>query len=537
MANPKIFEILEDGLKRAHKAKHVFESPGRQEIVHQPFFTSLSLRDTESYSINVNNGGLVSRNFSSDHGSHGRVETRMGDYTAGGGMGSDGFILSKDFNIPASLFNLWNAANIAFWDCVDDFGSRNLSVIGSKNKREKYSYFSCEEPQIFEGNETKIELDLPVLEDILKQVSRNLLNEHTFNTNLDFQVVKENKYLLNSEGSRIFFSSIRYNLVLGLEGHDPENRIIPHSKVFYARNFGELPNYEQLMNYGEKLRSELSDLLKSPIQKNGAFPVIMDPVNHGVLWHEVIGHALEAHRMKDDDSEGMGSKTSIFAGKIGHKVAPGFISVEDDPTLENFDGYYPFDDEGVKAQKVCLIENGILKNYLHSRASAAYFDTKSNGHARSSNSNDPVARMSNLIVKSSNEVSIEQLKENLIKECERQKEPYGLMFFGSDGGLTMPEESHFETYPSRIFRLYRDGKMEQVRGIYVVGTPYHIMKNIIQTSNEYGLFRGVCGSESGWVPAVEKAPDALIKSLEINKIPDDSYQELKDSVVERPNFK
>ncbi len=541
MVNEKIFEVLDYSLEKLKKARYTFKDPGNQKIIYKPFFSSFSVRDMEVYSMYICNGGLITRDLNKDHVTPGRVEVRMGNYAAGGGRGSVDFVIPRDYNKTTALIELWQSSNDAFWECIDDLSCRNASAIGSKDRREKYTFFSKEDVHSFIAPEHKIDIDFSKLEFMLKDVSRSLLDDSLFSTSLAFKVNREGKYIVNSEGSKIFFDYMRYVVSLDVQAVDSaHNWIIPHSKTFYAVDAKLLPTRDQLMTAGEQLKKELFEKIKSPIQKNGTFPVIMDPMNHGVLWHEVIGHSLEGNSMQENhglqyvgDSN---SKISIFAGKIGHKVAPGFISVEDDPTIKDMDGYYPFDDEGVKAQKVSLIENGVLKNFLHSRSSAGFFKTKSNAHARSSGSYDPIARMSNLIIRSSNEVSLEQLQENLIKECERQNEPYGLMFIGSEGGLTVPKEAHFNTFPSKIFRVHRNGKMEQVRGIYVVGTPYTIMTNIIQTSDRYDQFRGICGSDSGWIPSVELAPDALIKSVEINRIPHESYPELKDPVIAKPKI-
>lgn len=545
MVNQQIFEILDIGIEQLKKAKHSFKEPGKQKTTYKPFFSSISIRDLECYSLAISNGGLLIRDCNKDHGVVGRVEVRMGDYLDGGSMGSCEFPVPRDYHKNSALLEIWQASNDAFWQSIEDLSCRNLSAIGSQEQREKYIFFSKEKANRFIGPEHKIDVNLASLEEMLKEVSSSLLDKNIFSSAISFKVNREGKYMVNTEGSRIYFDYIRYFLSLGLEAVDPaHNWIIPHSRTIYARDSRELPNKDQLMNIGEELKKELRDKIKAPTQKNGSFPVIMDPKNHGVLWHEVIGHSLEGNSMQEnyglqyiDDSDNSSNKISIFAGKIGHKVAPEFITIEDDPTLKEMDGYYPFDDEGVKSQRVCLIENGILRNYLHSRSSAAFFRKKSNGHARSSNVLDPIARMSNLIVKSKNEVSLEELKENLIKECEKQNEPYGLIFSDSEGGLTLPKEAQFKTFPSRVFRLYRNGKTEEVRGIYVVGTPHNLLNNIIQTSDRYEQFRGICGSDSGWIPSVELAPDALIKSVEINRIPEDSYDHLKQFVIPRPILK
>ena len=345
-------------------------------------------------------------------------------------------------------------------------------------------------------------------------------------------IVKENKHLVNSEGARIFSSFVRYLIDMRFSAIDNRNKVIIHEHRFADVDLSTIPSYDELMKVGEETKKDLFEIIKAPIQGNGVYVVLMDQENHGILWHE-IGHALEAHRLQKRTK--MEEKSTIFINKIGKKVAPCFISLYDDPTIETMDGHFLFDDEGVKAQRTELIKNGILKTFLHCRESAGYSQTQSNGHARAAIGQTPVARMANLIVESSNAVSYEQLKENLIKECERKNDEYGLIFKICGGGITLPTECHFETYPSKVYRLYRNGKEELRRGVYDLGTSHQIISNILQTSNEYRISHGSCGAESGYIPAAEKAPHALISSLEINEIPENKYEEMKDLAI--PKFK
>jgi|TARA_B100001971_G_C18195418_1_gene541142 predicted Zn-dependent protease len=296
---------------------------------------------------------------------------------------------------------------------------------------------------------------------------------------------------------------------------------------------GNIPCYDDIMARGETLTSELLDIIKAPLEKNDTLPVILDGENTGVVFHEVIGHSLEAHRMQEDE---WGDVTTLFKDKIGEKVAPEFITLYDDPTRQELDGHYQFDEDGVRSQKVMLVENCVLKNYLHSRESAGYFKTRSNGHARAYGSHTPTPRMSNLFVESNNRVSFDELVESLRKECVDQKKPYGLLMEGTNGGLTLPEECFFNTFPSNVFRVYANGKTERVRGAYIVGTPLQVLNNFIQTSDRYSTFSGNCGAESGWIPSVEIAPDALVKSLEINRIPMSSYYKMPKPVLPKPDY-
>lgn len=211
-------------------------------------------------------------------------------------------------------------------------------------------------------------------------------------------------------------------------------------------------------------------------------------------------------------------------------MPPGFLSLYDDPTLPGYDGSYRYDDEGVPAQRVVLVENGILKNYLHSRETAGKFGhklgkpMKSNGHARADNRGQPTPRMSNIVVKSENERSMEELKEMMLKECREKGKEYGLMLLGTSGGFVVPELSFFHTFPKKIIRLYTDGREERVKGIYLVSTPYQMLDNIVATSDHYDTFQGTCGAESGWIPSTEIAPEAYIKSVEYGIIPRSEYR-------------
>ncbi len=535
-----IFNILQDGLKRAKKARYTFVEPNGQRISFKPFFSSLSLVDSTSYELEISNGGVMHSGKNPQRSFHGRVEVRMGDYERGGGTGSNTFSISQGLDMASSSKEIWESLNHAFWCCVEDYGQRNLNAMGSRNRREKYVYFSREPGARHAAEAADLTFDLPKVNDTLIEASRRLSEgmKVPFWTNVEFEAEKTDDYLVNSEGSRVFGSFSRYKTVLEVIALDSKNRYIPHNKVFYARRPSEIPNLDELMSEGEKLKEQVFDIVKAPIQKNGSYPVIMCPRNHGVLWHEVIGHALEGHRMQEDEEDfDDEERVTLFLGKIGKKIGPKFISVHDDPTALGKDGSYAYDSEGVKAQKVLLIERGVLRNYLHSRASAGFFKKHSNGHARASLSNDPVARMSNLFVKSSNETSIDELKEQLLGECRRQDEPYGLLFTDVQGGLTLPDECHFETYPSQVFRVYKNGETERVRGIYILGTPYQVMKNLILTGNDYDEFRGYCGAESGWVPSSITAPSALFNSIEINRIPDSSYGEIKKIVIPMPGSK
>ncbi len=161
-------------------------------------------------------------------------------------------------------------------------------------------------------------------------------------------------------------------------------------------------------------------------------PAILSGRASGVLFHEIFGHRIEGHRQKDE-SEGQ-----TFTKAINTPVLPSFLSVVFDPTRKTYgdvtlNGYYQYDDEGVRARKVTVVEDGILKTFLMSRSPVAGFPS-SNGHGRRSPGNEVVSRQSNLIVESSKQVSDAELRKMLIEEVKRQNKTYGLYFDQVTGG-------------------------------------------------------------------------------------------------------
>ena len=185
-------------------------------------------------------------------------------------------------------------------------------------------------------------------------------------------------------------------------------------------------------------------------------------------------------------------------------MLPDFLSVIFDPTRHtmagmDLNGWYDYDDEGVKARPVTAVENGVLKTFLMSRSPIAGFD-HSNGHGRRQPGYEVVSRQSNLIVESAKAVSDARLREMLIEEIKRQNKPYGLYFRDITGGFTTTSRAGlqaFKVIPVIVYRVYADGRPDElVRGADIVGTPLASFAKILATGDKPEVFNGYCGAES-----------------------------------------
>jgi predicted Zn-dependent protease len=183
-------------------------------------------------------------------------------------------------------------------------------------------------------------------------------------------------------------------------------------------------------------------------------------------------------------------------------------------------GNYPFDDEGVPAQSVQLVDRGVLKTFLMSRSPLINVP-ESNGHGRRQLGYVPVARQGNLIVSGSQGVPFPQLRQQLIDMVKQQGLQYGLLIDDISGGFTMTGRSQpqaFQVTPLVVYRVYADGRPDQlVRGVNIVGTPLVSLSKIVATSDKQEIFNGYCGAESGSVPVAAAAPAILISEMEFAK--------------------
>ena len=208
-------------------------------------------------------------------------------------------------------------------------------------------------------------------------------------------------------------------------------------------------------------------------------------------------------------------------------MLPAFLSVADDPTLTTFgktwlSGNYQYDDEGQKAQRVSLIEDGVLKTFLMSRLPIASF-ANSNGHGRAQAGKVPTGRQGNLIVTSTRSVPEAKLRKQLIEEAKKQGKPYGLYFEDISSGFAVTQRRSpqaFEVIPLMVWRVYVDGRPDElVRGVNIVGTPLAAMKRILVTGDKSEVFNGECGAESGTIPVSAVAPAMLFSEMETQKQP------------------
>jgi TldD protein len=329
----------------------------------------------------------------------------------------------------------------------------------------------------------------------------------------------ETKYFVSSEGSRLRHGRGFARVVVSAQAKAMDGTDLATSETFEATDPENLPRDEVIAGAVERVAADLKALLIAPEASPFAGPAIFSGRAAGVFFHEIFGHRVEGHRQKDEE-EGQ-----TFTQSVGGKVLPDFLSVVFDPTRKKagnieLNGSYSYDDEGIAARPVTVVENGVLKAFLMSRSPIQGFD-HSNGHGRRQPGLEVVSRQSNLFVESSQAVPEARLREMLVAEIKRQNKPYGLYFRDITGGFTTTGRQGlqaFKVIPIMVYKVYPDGRPDElIRGVDIVGTPLASFAKILATSDRPQVFNGYCGAESGSVPVSAVSPALLVSEIEIEK--------------------
>ncbi|GAB6071952.1 TldD/PmbA family protein [Venenivibrio stagnispumantis] len=230
----------------------------------------------------------------------------------------------------------------------------------------------------------------------------------------------------------------------------------------------------------------------------GSMPVVISSEAGGTMIHEAVGHGLEA----DLVSQGL----SVYAGKIGQKVASELVTVIDDATLKNKNGSFNFDDEGVPAQRKVLIENGILKGYMYDRLRAMKEGKQSTGNGRrDSYKQIPIVRMTNTYIDAGKDNP-----HDIIADTK-----YGVYVVKMGGGQVNTVNGDF-VFEVMEGYMIENGKITYpIKGASLIGNGPKALQDIDAVGYDLGWAIGTCGKSGQRAPVSDAQPTLRIKSMTI----------------------
>jgi len=415
---------------------------------------------------------------------------------------------------------LWRATDRGYKQASEALTRVRTNVAAKVQDENPAADFSREDKQEHATDTVTYSIDTPAWEARLRRVSAAFSEDPmVLRSQVSLTVDADNRYYINSEGSKIVTGGLGSRIFMHGVTKAEDGMELPLYTSYFATSPDRLPDEGKLVAEARAMVELLARLRRAPIVQPFSGPAILSGRAAGVFFHEIFGHRVEGNRQRNADDG------QTFSSRVGQPVLPAFLSVSFDPTVKKIGnielmGHYLYDDQGVKAQRVTVVDGGVLKTFLLDRAPLRNF-SRSNGHGRAEPGFLPVSRQSNLQVESSKSVSRDQLMNQLRDEARRQGKPFGLLFDNIEGGFTTTgrgSPNAFNVLPNVVYRIYTDGREpELVRGVDLIGTPLAAFGKIIATDDRVDVFNGVCGAESGGVPVSASSPSLLVSEVEVQK--------------------
>ena len=490
-----------------------------------PYFISYELTDRRTITVDSSFGALTNSNDVRTRFLD--IDLRIGDYkldsTHGGAMyfgsvGSRGQLPIED-GPDALRVAIWLETDRRYKDAVQRFESIKTDRELKADGEDKSPDFSAAPAETHQDNPGALNFERAVWEDKVRRYGHAFRGvSDIIDADVSASAVLLTRRYVNTEGAQTETSTPFYRLMISASVRAQDGEILPLHQDYMSFSPEGLPTDQDVTNTITRMIETLKALQKAPVADAYTGPAILSSRASAVFFHEIFGHRIEGARMKDEDD------AQTFKKKINQQVLPPFLSVYSDPTMRrvgNSDlvGYYAYDDEGVKAQRITVVDKGTLKTFLMSRSPIDQLAV-SNGHGRREEGYQVAARQSNLIVSASQTVPHEQLKKLLLERIKAGNRPYGLLLDDIEGGFTFTSRStpnSFRVMPTVVYRVYPDGREELVRGLDLIGTPLIAFSKVAAADDQTGVFNGICGAESGSVPVSAVAPGLLLDQIEVQR--------------------
>jgi predicted Zn-dependent protease len=315
-----------------------------------------------------------------------------------------------------------------------------------------------------------------------------------------------NEYLVNSEGTVTRTGKTSYSVQLSSAAQAADGMRLGRSPGFMVARPEELPAHDALMGEAKKMLETVVALRQAPIvEEEYRGPVMFAADAADDIMASLVGQNLLGQKPQLGKPN---RTTGAFATSFKTRVLPNFLSVVDDPTLKEFQGKslvgnYPVDSEGVKAQAVNVVENGMLTNYLVGRQPIRDFPA-SNGHGRAAPGGFPGPSLGVLLVKSSEAQSSEELKKKVVQMVTNQGKPYGYRVETLGPGNS----------PRLLYRVYaKDGHEELVRGAVFSELDIRALRSDLIAVGDDPLV----SNRAGGAPTTIISPSLLFDELEVKR--------------------
>ena len=490
----------------------------KMDQVQAPYYIEYRVNEVEDIGAEAAYGAL--RENQHIHVRVLRVVVRIGDYMQdsyfGRGQGESS-ILPLDNDPIALRHQIWLATDDAYKAAGQALAEKQAAMKQFSTDPNPVDDFAKSPKMIAVEPTASLKIDeaawKKTLED-LTSLYKQYPDVQSVTASARFSAI--NEYLVNSEGTVTRCGKTTYSVQLNGSAQAADGMRLSRSPAFMVARPEELPTRAALMGEAKKMLETVVALRQAPIvEEEYRGPVLFAADAADDIVSSLIGQNLLGQKPQLGKPN---RTTGAFATSYKTRVLPNFLSVVDDPTMKDFQGKslvgsYAVDSEGVKAQAVNTIENGMLANYLVGRQPIRDFPT-SNGHGRAAPGSFPGPSLGVLLVKSSDAQAPDELKKKVIQMVKEQGKEYGYRVETLGPGNA----------PRLLYRVYaKDGHEELVRGAVFNELDIRAIRNDLIAVGDDPLV----SNRAGAAPTTIISPSFLFGELEVKRA-DTSKDKLPD---------
>lgn len=486
--------------------------------MEKPYFLAYRVQDLTRQDISATLGSLTSSSGTPNRSRLIGVELRVGDYS----LDNSNFFSMRSFSGGAMFGGIGQGpldADYAqirreFWLTTDKEYKQALENLSAKRAALKGRSGDDNLPD-FSKEAPNVQVDLtsaPILSDFgdLEAAARELSAVFRSAPEIESSEVTiryTNTYTryINSEGASFTRSDPLIKLEVSAHTQAEDGLPISDSFGIFVRSPADLPSRAALRERVQKMSATIVKLRSASSLDRYSGPILFEGAAGGEVFLQQLGSRLGSERTPISDNSQFEMMFSqmfdrlggpSFQDKVGARILPSFISVQDNPAQASFNGLAllgtsPVDDDGVKTRQTLLVEHGILKNLLASRVPVRGL-LQSTGSRRGWG-----PAPSNLFVVSEKTLPEDELRKEALRLAKDRGLDYAIVIrrVGAGSQASFMEmarqmaspEGNSQSIPE-VFKLYADGHEEPLRGVRISDLPAESFKEIVATGNVPALY-------------------------------------------------
>jgi TldD protein len=510
-----VLRALVDELQRDHSGLTL-------EGFERPYFIEYALSDSTRAFVSAALGAITSRNEYRNRSL--RTDVRVGSYELdnsnfrsggfdwfGGSRSGAAMPIQEDYNAIRQA--IWWATDRDYKNVVEALVQKK-ALMASKLIEDKPPDFSHEEPVVSLDERQPVKLDLDAMQTIATAVSAVFCDyPEVQDSSVTVNAGGGNRYLVNTEGTRLRVAGLRCALAVSAAVQADDGMKLSDSFLVFGDVLDDLPTTEAVIQRCRDMVAQLIALKNAPVLDSYSGPVLFDAQAAARVFARQFGSSFAGGQRPVGSHVG----PDDFSNKLNKRVLPRFMTVVDDPSPEEIAGvpalgHYEYDDQGVPAQRVSLVEDGRLHTLLMSRNPSREF-AHSNGHGRGF-MGEPRAAVGCLTVTADKGLDRAELRQELLDAADDEGLEYGLRIasfggVGDNAGRYAGEASS----PLVMYKVYPDGHEELVRGAEIALIDLRAFKHIVAAGDTPYVYNAPAGG--GQTYAV---PALLFEELDLAKV-------------------